>query len=198
RDWRMLINVRHLAGWLAFALVLGSWQVPFFLSANWQDVRAVWSEGSGFGDRFHYSNVAAVAGHFVGYPLEVLGCMLPWSSMLAVFAWRQGRESLGKAGPYAGFVLTACVVAFPTCWLPADSRPRYFMSLYPCMAVLIGLACQRAWETRESAGSQTIWKWFLGGNALAMLALAGLMTTAMVASDPRLELLRQGTAFTLV
>ncbi len=197
RDWRTLLNVRHLVGWLAFALVLGSWQVPFLLTADWQDVKAVWSEGSAFGSRFHYSDLAAVAGHFFGYPLEVLGCMLPWSFMLAVFASRQCRATLGAARPYAGFLLIACLVAFPTCWLPADSRPRYFMSLYPCVAALVGLACQRSWEIGKAGWWQAVWKRFLGCNALAMLALAGLLAAAHVLPTEQLDLVRQGTAFTV-
>jgi hypothetical protein len=192
----MLFHPGHLLGWLAFGLVLGSWQVPFLLAADWKDVKAVWSEGSTFGSRFHFSSPAAFAAHYAGYPLEVLGCMLPWSLMLLVFAKRQVRETLGASRPYTQFLLVACLVAFPTCWLPTDSRPRYFMSLYPCVAVLTGLACQKSWEFASATEGQNAWRRFLGFNSWLMFAVAALVAVAFCVPTALFDWFQQGAAFT--
>jgi hypothetical protein len=34
-------------------------------------------------------------------------------------------------------------VAFPTCWIPPASLPRFFAPLFPCIAILCGAALQR-------------------------------------------------------
>ena len=44
-DWRFLFNRWHAVGWLVFALVVGAWQVPFYLALDANSACAIWSEG---------------------------------------------------------------------------------------------------------------------------------------------------------
>jgi hypothetical protein len=85
--------------------------------------------------------------HLLQFPLEILGCTLPWSLFLLGFASRAVRRSLGAARPQALFMALCVAFAFPTCWIPPEGQTRYFSPLYPCIAVLIGVVahcCTRA------------------------------------------------------
>lgn len=178
RDWRSLFAVRQLAGIAVLLLIIASWQLPFYRALGWDEVRAVWSEGSTFGARFDYSNWKTVAGHYLRYPLEVLGCMLPWSLLLVVFISRRCRQELGSARPMVGFLCVACLVTLPSCWLPVDSRPRYYMSLYPCAALLVGAAAERIWQTSAASWWQPAWSRYLTASVGGMLLAAGACVAA--------------------
>ena len=161
RDWRFLSSRWNLAGLGIFTLILGAWQLPFLLSLDAASAQAVWSEGGDFSTRFQFNSVGQALGHWASYPFEVFACMLPWAFLLPVFASPWFRRTIGEARPMVGFLLTACAVAFPTCWLPVESRARYFMSLYPCVAPLFGLVVQRSWEAKEIGWWQRSWDRFL-------------------------------------
>jgi len=108
----------------------------------------------------------------------VFTCMMPWSFLLPVLATRWFRHSIGDARPWVAFLLTACVVAFPTCWLPAESRPRYFMSLFPCVAPLVGLVIERCWETEQLGWWQRSWdRYSLAG--VGVIVSAGLFVVGI-------------------
>jgi 4-amino-4-deoxy-L-arabinose transferase-like glycosyltransferase len=198
RDWRYLFNWRQLVGIGVFALVLGAWQVPFFMALDSESVKAVWSEGSTFGGRFNYGSVSAAAIHLLKYPLDVYVSMLPWSTLLICFGSRRFRASMGEARPYVLFLVTACLVAFPTCWLPAESRPRYFMSLYPCVAPLIGLAVQRALESNVPSWWQKSWNRYLAGMSLTMLVAAVVVLGASSIPKFQTTLAAQSPWFALI
>ena len=174
RDWKFLINRWQLAGFAGFMVIVGAWQVPFYLALDATSTQAVWSEGGEFGDRFQYASVAGAIEHWVSYPFEVLVCLLPWSFLLIVVATRWFWRNVGEARPMAIFLLTACAVAFPTCWLPASSRPRYFMSLYPCVAPLVGLVIQRCWESPQVGWWPRSWdRYLLTG--VGLIAITGFV-----------------------
>jgi hypothetical protein len=59
--------------------------------------------------------------------------------LLTALAWKRTRQTLGEYQPVVSFLVTAILVAYPTVWLAAGARGRYFMPLYPIVAVLIGL-----------------------------------------------------------
>ncbi len=177
RDWKCLLSPWHLTGVGVFALILGAWQLPFTLALDSTSTQAVWSEGGQLGARFHYASVGQALRHWGSYPFEVFGCLLPWSFLLPVLCTRWFRQNIGSARPMVVFLLTACAVTFPTCWLPAESRPRYFMSLYPCLALLVGLVIQRSWESRQLGWWQRSWDQFLVA-AAATIGIAGLFVAA--------------------
>ncbi len=178
RDWRFLFNRWHLAGLGTFALIVGLWQLPFMFAVDAESARSVWSEGGDVASRFQIDSLSKAFAHWGTYPLELWVCMMPWSFLLPVLATRWLRQNLGEARPMAGFLLTACAVAFPTCWLPVDSRTRYFMSLYPCVAPLVGLVIERSWETRQVGWWQRSWARFAlvsAGGILFAAAAVGVM-----------------------
>lgn len=144
RDWRCLFSTSHLAGLLAFAVVLGAWQVPFSLAAGSEATRAVWSEEGTLGHR-----VAGMLGpawwrHLASYPAEVFFYLMPWSVFLFWYFRTGSRGSLAAIWPQVGFLLVCAAVMFPSCWLVTDARPRHVMSLLPCLACLIAVAIDRS------------------------------------------------------
>lgn len=177
RDWRALFSPWHLAGLAIFAAIVGAWQLPFYWELDATSVRAVWSEGGEMSDRFDYTNLWRTIGHWLSYPFEVFACMMPWSFMLLVIPTRWFRAQVREARPMVAFLLTAIVVTFPTCWFPAHSRARYFMSLYPCVAPLMGLTIQRCWEAREDGFWQRSWDRYLIAG-IGLIAASGLVVIA--------------------
>ena len=176
RDWRWLISRAHVGGMLAFAVIFGAWQIPFSLQLGWEGVREIW-----FGEvllRFVGHTVATVVAHLVTYPFEIFIAILPWSLLLSCFFFRGFREQLGEARSPVEFLTICILIAFPTIWLPPGSRGRYFMPLYPCIAVLIGLVVQRCYESRGGSPWRRVWEWYLRSLAGVMVA-AGLVVLSV-------------------
>jgi hypothetical protein len=59
------------------------------------------------------------------------------------------------------FLITALVVAYPTVWLAAGARGRYFMPLYPLVAVLVGLVVERCIFAAIGSYPRRAWHQFL-------------------------------------
>jgi 4-amino-4-deoxy-L-arabinose transferase-like glycosyltransferase len=146
RDWRWLFCTGSLLGVLAFLAVVGAWQIPFAHALGWRNVLQLWVGETAM--RWHPRNVMVIVRHLTGYPLEVAGCLLPWSLLLLAYASRSFRENIGAARPMVLFLTACLLVAFPTCWLTPDAITRYFFPMYPCVAPLIGLVVQRMASSR--------------------------------------------------
>lgn len=172
RDWRWLFDWRHAVGVGVFAAIIASWQVPYYLMTDWSAVRDTW-----FGlakDRFLAPGLVQ---HLLTYPFEVLVCLLPWSPLLLMFISRKFRDSLGDLKAPAIFLATALVVTFPSVWFAAIARGRYFMPLYPCLAVLIAIVVHRCATLAADAAPHRLLKGFL---LLGSLTSIGLGTAAIV------------------
>lgn len=170
RNWRFALSNAHLTGLALFLVLFNAWQIPFALRLG--------AEGAGqmyvndVSHRFLDASWTLFSTHLVEYPFETLICLLPWSGLLIVWWNRRFRQTLGQAETHATFLTICLLVAFPTVWLPPGSRPRYFMSLYPCVALLTGLAANRVLRTRNNDPWRIVWPIFARGCALAMAALA--------------------------
>jgi 4-amino-4-deoxy-L-arabinose transferase-like glycosyltransferase len=177
RQWRFALSRAHVAGIGVFALVYGAWQIPFLLKMG--------AEGAGkmyvndVGHRFLGADWPLFFTHLAEYPFETLICLLPWSGLLVVWCNRRFRRTQGQARPHALFLTVCLAVAIPTVWLPPDSRPRYLMCLFPCIALLAGIAADRAARTRNGAAWRIVWPIFVRSAALAM---AGTVLSVLVIS----------------
>jgi hypothetical protein len=89
--------------------------------------------------------------------------------------------------------MTLClVVTFPTVWLPPGARPRYFMPLYPCAAILVGLTVDRLWQRASQTSWHMFWKTFVCACSIAM---AGVGISLLVMSVGKFDTwLAQSTA----
>lgn len=180
RQWRAALSGSHAAGIGLFCLIFGAWQIPF--------VRTLGPEGAGrmfvndVGHRFMDATVFSIGEHLINFPFEVFACMLPWSGLLVAWFFPQFRRLIGEAKPHFIFLMLCLAVTFPTVWLPPGARPRYFMPLYPCAALLAGLAAERLWQAADITAWRGYWKVFVCACSLAISA-AGIAVLVISLGD---------------
>ncbi|HEY2250069.1 MAG TPA: glycosyltransferase family 39 protein [Planctomycetaceae bacterium] len=176
-QWRMAFSRAHAAGIGTFALVFGAWQVPFMISLGTQGAGRMYVND--VGHRFMDATLFSFGEHMLAYPFEVFACMLPWSGLLVVWFVPGFHKLIRNARPYFIFLTLCLAVTFPTVWLPPGARPRYFMPLYPCAAILAGLAVDRLWQTAARTSWHVFWKTFVCACSIAM---AGAGVSLLVVS----------------
>jgi len=181
RDWRSLFAWQPLSGIAVFVGVVGAWQIPYYLATDWDSVRLIWTDL--VGRRLSFSGLLA---HMGSYPLETLACLLPWSPLLLQFVYPSFRESIGRARSHLIFLVTAVLVTYPSVWLAAGAVTRYYMPMYPCIALLLGLTIQRSAESAPGSGARVGWNLYLAGSAVAV-GLGGVFV--VVVSVVRFEAL---------
>lgn len=176
RRLRFAFQWSHLGGIALFACVVGAWQIPFMLRAGSSAGGEIYLMD--VGHRFLNATWGSFFEHFAQYPVELWACLLPWSVLFLVWSRPGFRAALAGTWPQVGFQCLALAVALPSVWLPPGSRPRYFMSLYPCIAILLGTTLDRLAVASRDAEWRRIWPVFVRGCALAIagagLALAGV------------------------
>ncbi len=155
-DWRYLLSWQYAVGATVFVAIIAIWQVPFYFATDWSAVMAIWSGLAG--DRFQLGGFLA---HIVSYPAETFACLLPWSLILVTLAKRETRLLLADQHVVLTFLATAILVAYPTVWLAAGARGRYFMPIYPLVAVLIGLVIERCAAAAIGTYPRRAWHQFL-------------------------------------
>jgi 4-amino-4-deoxy-L-arabinose transferase-like glycosyltransferase len=156
RDWRYLLNWQPFAGAIVFAAIVAAWQIPFYLATDGPTVAATWAGLAA--DRVQLGGLLE---HLATYPLETFACLLPWSPLLVALLSRQTRELLADQKPLVTFLAVALVVAYPTVWIAAGARGRYFMPLYPLVAVLVGLVIDRCSLAEPGRYPRRAWHQFL-------------------------------------
>jgi len=196
RDWRFLLSTSHALGVLVFALVIGLWQVPYVLETQWAAVPLIWGQNATI--RYGHSGFFPLAMHMLTYPLEVGCSMLPWSILPVAFLHPGFRKSLGAARPYVVFLAVALLATFPSCWFAIEARTRYFMPLYPCVAVLVGLVIDRSVATTRETGWTGHWYRFVGLFGLGAAAGGVLVCAASVFGFGGRSVLAQPVAFAVV
>ncbi len=189
RDWRFLFSRGHALGIVCFATLVGVWFVPFAVN-NWWAVDDIWAGLAQ--DRF---TTTGLAKHLWSYPLETCGCLLPWSPLLLCFLKPSVRRALAARHPQAWFLVTALAVTYPSVWLAAAARGRYYMPLYPCLAVLMGLVVEHCADWASCLDDRRAWRLFLRGSALAAVASAAVLIVAGTTHYEQLASARQPLAF---
>jgi 4-amino-4-deoxy-L-arabinose transferase-like glycosyltransferase len=170
RRWRDAFSWGHLAGIGVFLIVWGAWQVPYYLAVGFDGTLAIY--GRNVAKRFDDTTWVTYVTHFFRYPVEILfACLLPWSVLLLGFVRPGIRRSIGPARDHVLFLLIALIVTFPSVWFVPTARSRYFMPLYPCFALLIGLVADRCFAAPATARWRRAWPQCLGAIAIAMVAV---------------------------
>jgi 4-amino-4-deoxy-L-arabinose transferase-like glycosyltransferase len=146
RDWRAMFSLAQLSGLAMGFTVILLWLLPFWSRTSAHDVAAVWCGLAG--DRF---SLAGLAKHLISYPLETLVCTLPWSLALLPLVAKKLRDSLGDAASWARDLAIANLVTYPTVLIASGARGRYFMPLYPLLAILAAIAIESLLRHREKA-----------------------------------------------
>lgn len=156
RDWRYLIGWQYAAGAAVFVAILAAWQIPFYLATDWRSVAATWAGLAA--DRLSLSGLIE---HFFTFPLETFACLLPWSPILVALVKKETRALLADQRSLVSFLAIAILVAYPTVWIAAGARSRYFMPLYPLVAVLIGLVIERCSIAVIGTYPRRAWRQFI-------------------------------------
>jgi 4-amino-4-deoxy-L-arabinose transferase-like glycosyltransferase len=156
RNWRYLLCWQYAAGATLFVAMIAAWQVPFYLATDWSTVKATWSGLAA--DRFQLRGVIT---HAATYPLETFACLLPWSPLLVALVKRETRSLLSEYRRVTTFLYVAILVAYPTVWMASGARGRYFMPLYPLIAVLIALIIDRCSASMIGRYPRRAWHQFL-------------------------------------
>lgn len=188
RRWRDLFTIGHLVGLLAGPVLFVLWQGLFLWRMGLENTWTIyfWNVAG----RFHDRDPSRAVLHVLTYPFEVFGvAMLPWSLLLIPFASRRFRESLGEQRGTARFLAIAVAWAFVFVWLPPGSRTRYYMPLYPCYAVLMGMTVERLAAMVTDSAPQRWWAVTLRSVAAVMAVGVVVLTVITVAApDSRLAL----------
>jgi 4-amino-4-deoxy-L-arabinose transferase-like glycosyltransferase len=170
RDLRFAVSWGHLAGLLFGVALVAAWAVPCAARVGWVLTKYVWMADTS--SRFMDWQLGGVLAHLALFPVEVFGCLLPWSLLLPALLVPGVRRALAgnEAAAFAGGVL---VVAIPSCWLPPGGQTRYLAAVYPFFAVLAGAIADRA-AAVEVAG--VMWRRYLVAASilLAVVAAAGV------------------------
>lgn len=180
REWRELFRPAPWGAAVVALGVVGLWLVPFWSSQGTQAVWRIFADDVGL--RFSDTRWSTIVAHLASYPWEIVACLLPWSIPLAVFlrpAWR--RLLIPWPRPVV-FLVIALAVTFPSCWLVPGARGRYYMPLYPCLALLTGLVADQAAAGLVPAITARPWRRFLRGTAVvATLAASAIWVLSLVA-----------------
>lgn len=167
RDWRYLFSWQFIAGGALFSAIIAAWQIPFYLATDWQTIMATWTGLTA--DRIGF---AGLVEHIALYPLETFACLLPWSPILFALVKRETRELIADQWPVTSFIYIAVAIAYPTVWFVAGAQARYFMPLYPLIAVLIGLVIERSSAAALGRYPRRAWHQFLFVSSLLIAALS--------------------------
>lgn len=188
RDWRYWLSWQHAVGLAGMLGVIAVWQVPYAQMVDWLQVKQTW--GTEVGKRMVYDDPSVVVKHVLRYPWEVLGCMLPWSVLLIAAFDKSLRQSIAAFRAHVWYLVACIVVSFPTVWFAPGARGRYYMPIYPCFAVLIGLMVEQAFHAPEGTALRRAWRWFMAGLAIVAggLAVGVLVATIAGRVSPESEL----------
>ncbi len=177
RQSSRLFTRAHLGGIVLALLIVGAWTLLFASRTGTGAVHDIW-----FGDsssRFRGWKLTEVALHLLSYPLEVLGCTLPWSPLVLCYLRREARGKSGRVRPQILFTTLCLAIALPTCWLPPGGATRYVAPMYPCLAALIGAVVERWRQADASTVRLQARQWFFGSVAAVMVvAAAGALVLA--------------------
>jgi len=179
KDWRQLFTRSSLVGAGIFTAIVATWQIPYYLKTDTASVMATWTGLAS--DRFGFGGLLE---HMTMFPLETVTCWLPWSPLLVALLNRKTRELLQDQSAMCTFLVTSLCVTYPSVWFAVGARGRYFMPLYPLVAVLIGLVIERCSTARTGTYPRRAWHQFLVV-MMAVSASAALVVhgTAFFAND---------------
>ena len=147
---RQLFSRDHAIGLLTGLGIVGLWQVPYAIKMGPEASVKIYFHD--VGPRFFDFSVGNVTEHMLTYPLELLGgALLPWSAWLICLLSEDFRKHLRRWRDDVLFLVVCMAVAFPSVWIAPGASLRYYMSLFPCFACLVGILVE---VSRHLAGTR--------------------------------------------
>jgi 4-amino-4-deoxy-L-arabinose transferase-like glycosyltransferase len=171
RRWREIVSWPHLAGIAAFAVVWNAWQIPYALREGVAAAYRMYTNDVAL--RFEDTSWRMILTHLAKYPVEISVCLLPWSALLVAYFYPSFWRSMQNRRSNVLFLACCIAVTFPSCWFVPGAKSRYFMPLYPCFALLIGVVVEQCWRSTAAGAWRNAWRSYLMV-LTAVMALAGL------------------------
>lgn len=174
RAWHWLREPGPYASLLSFFICWGSWQVPFLLERGWADGLEIYFFN--VANRFEPRDWSHVVEHWLLYPMELfVGSLAPWSWLAIGLAWPTVWQRLGQRHEMVRYLLATSLFALMFVWLPPGSRTRYYMPLFPCMALLAGCVVDVALAS-DAAQARLLWRrWRLALTGVGLVAIPTLV-----------------------
>jgi 4-amino-4-deoxy-L-arabinose transferase-like glycosyltransferase len=189
RDVKTLFSLSHAFGLLTFAALVAAWQIPCMLALDTRSIWALWS--ADVTSRLGGSGIGATLRRALTFNSAIVASLLPWSLLLFDYVRPSLRRSLGEAKACVAFWATCLVVTLPTCWIVQDGQSRYYMPMFPGVAVLVGVVIDRALAAEPGDVGRWLWDHFQGAIAIAAVGLAVVIGVAGRVSLPLPPELRQ-------
>lgn len=176
RRFRLLFSLSNLLGFGVFVAIIAAWQIPFAGQVGSTEQWKIYFRD--VGPRFLEMGISTIASHMAVFPLGLFcGALLPWSFLLLAFFSRGFRSRLGSLREDALFCVISFFVTFPSVWLPPGASLRYYMPIYPVVAVLVGIVLERfSLDFAESGRSSLLLKRYW-----RLLGLVAVGTTLFIA-----------------
>lgn len=153
--WRELLTRSHAFGLFVFLMIWNAWQIPYLLEMGIDSTLRMY--GNDIAMRFEDPSHWRTIRHLLEFPIEILACLLPWSTLLPVYASQTFRNALGRRSEPAQFLAFSIAITFPTVWFVPGAHARYFLPLAPSFAILMGIAVECCWMSRESFWWKNSW-----------------------------------------
>jgi 4-amino-4-deoxy-L-arabinose transferase-like glycosyltransferase len=149
--WRELLSRGHILAGLLAALLVVAWLATLAYRTGWEALwRSLVQEVLQRGDRGDWGRYL---GHVLTYPFQVLGATLPFSLLLLPLAGGSLRRALqARHGNAAVFAATAVLANLPLYWLKGDLAVRYFMPMFPFLALLAAMSFETLTAQPNAAG----------------------------------------------
>jgi len=183
RSFRWLFGLGHVVGVVGFVATIALWEVPYIRATSWSHALEPW-----FGlaaDRFGLQKLPA---HLATFPLETFACLLPWSPLLLALLLPSVRRSLcaqALSAELYTFAVIALLVTYPSVLFAATANSRYYMPLYPCVALLVGLLVERGATAIAGSPVRLAWQRFAWGLAIALaISVVAMLAIQNIREQP--------------
>ncbi|MGC3968439.1 MAG: glycosyltransferase family 39 protein [Pirellulales bacterium] len=176
-DRRLLFHRAHLIGIGLFTLITAVWQVPLMYRVGLEDALGIWLSEAKYRLAVYIPLKDRLV-HLGKFPWIALGCMLPWSGLLVGFCDRAVRKHLGDLRRPAQFLGLAMLIGILPLLASVFARGRYYMPLYPCAALLVGIVVEISLSPVAGWRTSRAWRWFLVVSAACAPAAAIFIASA--------------------
>lgn len=174
--WRKLLWL--LFGTVSCTMTLTPWTIAYLQATSPVHTWQIW-----FGQIESRIELSSSYRHLLARPVETLVCWLPWTPLLIVYLWRKFWRQLEPAQRRIAIAwIIALAVTFPTVWLIPEARNRYFLPLYPAVAILLGLVLQEVASEKE-VWLSNLWTRFVAGIGLLAVVVSLGSLVALVLRD---------------
>lgn len=144
RSVRRLFSWQHVLGVITFIVICGAVLLAYHYNGALEDLLARQVKEASQ----RYSGELSTGRHLLllaGYPVKLLGWLLPWSLLLPAWFIKPIRKNLIHQ-PIVQFILLFICFNLPLYWISSAPKSRYIFMFIPWMVLLLMAAGQEAFN----------------------------------------------------